>query len=307
MDELLKSILGAEVLTEQSQQQLLEAFQQHLDEQVALAKEDAKQSVTAQLTEQWIIEREALIETIDQKLDEQLEKEFAELRSDIENFRDLEAEYAGKLVEAKASMAEELKSDMAVLLKRIDEFLEDRLTSEFEELREDIEEAKRDRFGRKIMEAFAQEYQHLFVDENATQAKLQESIDQINELKDQAAQLQKANEKLIRESSINSLLSPLSGRQREVMEAILEKTATTKLSETYDKFIGRILTEATNPTSVKESTVLTEGKQTQDKTITEKKIVLKEGNSGNNSAERLNESSLSEDQKIKLRKLSGIE
>ncbi|MCX2582088.1 hypothetical protein OQ641_30260, partial [Klebsiella pneumoniae] len=72
-------------------------------------------SVTAELNEAWLKERDTLIEALDAKVTEALTEEMAELREDIERFRDLEAEYAVKLVEAKREMATTLKKDMAQL------------------------------------------------------------------------------------------------------------------------------------------------------------------------------------------------
>src|SRR5271169_688863 len=101
MEELLKKLLAAEVLTEETKQELEAAFKKHLEESVQKAREDATANVTAELNEQWITERETLIEAIDQKVTEVLTAEITELKEDIEGYRDLKADYAEKLVEAK--------------------------------------------------------------------------------------------------------------------------------------------------------------------------------------------------------------
>ena len=108
MDELLQKLLEAEVLTEETKKELKTAFETKLNEAVEAAKAEAAADVRAELTEQWVNERDALVEAVDAKVGDYLDGEIEELKADIERFRDLEAEAAEKLVEAKALMAEEL-------------------------------------------------------------------------------------------------------------------------------------------------------------------------------------------------------
>jgi hypothetical protein len=76
---------------------------------------------------------------------------------------------------------------------------------------------------------------------------------------------------------MNDILSPLSGRPREVMEAILRNVDTENLEQGYKTFIGRVLREASDDnaggtkTQQKEDKVLAEGEKK------DKKDVLKEG------------------------------
>ena len=100
MDELLQKLLESEVLTAETQKELKEAIEQKVTEAVEAAKAEAAADVRAELTEQWVNERDALIEAVDAKVGDFLDSELDELKSDIERFRDLEAESAEKLVEA---------------------------------------------------------------------------------------------------------------------------------------------------------------------------------------------------------------
>src|SRR5271165_4889077 len=124
MDELLKKLLAAEVLTEETKKELESALKKQLEESVAKAKDEAAADVRAQLHEQWITERDALISALDDKVSAFLVKEMKELKDDIERFRDLEAEFAEKIVETKTNMADTLKSDMTQLVEKLDAFLE---------------------------------------------------------------------------------------------------------------------------------------------------------------------------------------
>lgn len=309
MDELLKRLLESDVLTEETQQKISEALQQHIQAITEEAEKEAELRVRAELTEQFVNERNMLIEAVDAKVMELLEGEIAELKEDIERFRDLEAEYAGKLVQEKEVMAEQLKQDMATLLKTLDSYLEERLQMEFEELKEDIEDAKKDRWGRNIFETFAEEFAARFVDEDSLQAKLHEATEKLEETYSKLAAVESKNQSLIRESKMNALLEPLQGRQREVMETILQTVDTDKLDETYTKFIGRIINESVNPKSEKESVrVLAEGDK-QSAKVSERlseQVVVKDGNKQQTVVESYNDKqTLSEDTVVALRRLSG--
>lgn len=270
MNELLQKLLEAEVLSEDTKTELEEAFKTQLDEAIAAAKEEAAADVRTELTEQWVQEKDTLIEAIDTKVGEFLESEVDELKEDIERFRDLEAEYAEKLVEAKAAMADELKGDLADLVEKIDSFLEIRLAAEIEELREDIDQVRQNEFGRRIFEAFAEEFTFNYADEESAEATLREAEER---LADTEAALEEAERKLAnmeRKDKMFKVLSPLSGRSREVMEAILKNVDTNNLEEAYNVFIGRVLRETSHDAadSEKEGKVLAEGEK-KEKPVTE--------------------------------------
>ncbi len=48
-----------------------------------------------------------------------LKEDYQELKDDIEKFRDLETEYASKIVEAKREMALTVKNDMSTLVETL--------------------------------------------------------------------------------------------------------------------------------------------------------------------------------------------
>ena len=60
MDELLNKLLAAEILTEETKADLEATFQAKLDEAYATAQAAATATVTAELNEQWIAERDTL-------------------------------------------------------------------------------------------------------------------------------------------------------------------------------------------------------------------------------------------------------
>ena len=259
MEELLKKLLEAEVLSEETKTELEQAFQTKLNEAIEAAKGDARADVRADLTEQWVMERDQLVEAVDSKVTEFLQAELDELKEDIESFRDLEAEYAEKVVEAKAAMSDELKDDLGELVEKIDAFLEIRIGSEMDELKEDLEDVRKNEFGRKIFESFAEEFLSSYSDDESAEVSLRETEQRLADTEAALEESESARAELERESKMDEILAPLNGRQKEVMEAILNNVPTERLDEGYKTFIGRVIRE-TDETSEKESRVLAEGK-----------------------------------------------
>jgi hypothetical protein len=260
MEELLQKLLEAEVLSEETKKDLESAFQKKLDEAESAAKEEAAADVRAELTEQWVTERDQLIEAVDSKVTEFLAKEVEELKEDIERFRDLEAEYAEKLVEAKASMSDELKDDLMELVEKVDAFLEIRLSAEIEELREDLDAVRKNDFGRRVFEAFADEFMVNYADEDSAESTLRETTERLRDTEEALAESEEKRKEIERQIAMEQVLSPLGGRQREVMEAILRNVDTEHLEEGYKTFIGRVIRE----TSEKEDSVLAESKKEKE-------------------------------------------
>ena len=264
MEELLQKLLEAEVLNEETKSELEVAIQGKLDEAITAAKDSAAADVTAQLTEEWITERDALVEALDAKVTEMLESEMGEMKDDIERFRDLEAEYAEKLVEAKASMADELKGDLGELVEKIDAFLEIRLTAEMDELREDLEVVKKNDLGRRMFEAFQDEFMANFADEDSAQATLRETEQRLVDTQSQLAKAEKVKDELERGMKLESILTPLAGKQREIMEAILRNVSTDQLEEGFKTFIGRVIRESADDSEKEDGKVLRESKDSDD-------------------------------------------
>jgi len=315
--ELLKKLLADEILTEETKKELEEAIAKQISEASEAASKEAAEATRVQITEQWVAERDALVEAIDTKVNEYLAEEMKQLVADIEKFRDLEAEKAAELVEAKAEMTEQVKKDIAQLINELDSFLETRIAEEFSELKENIEEVRKLEFGKEVFEAFGALYQKRFVDEDSVEAQLRESQE-----REQASQklIQEATEKaakLERQIKLEAILKPLVGKQRDVMETLLTPLATDKLNEGYKTFIGRVVketvTEGKDENSEQETKVLAEDKSAVD--LTEGTAVVKTGNNTKQLAEdKLTDDAdksstvvLAESEKKRLRQLAGIE
>jgi len=303
MDELLQKLLEAEVLSEDTKTELSEAFTSKLDEAIQLAKTNTENDVKATLSEQWITERDALVEAVDSKVTSFLSEEMAELREDINRFRDLEAEYATKLVEAKAQMSDELKSDLGELVEKLDSFLEIRLNSELIELREDLEVQKQNTFGRKIFEAMQDEYSSNYAKEDDLSGTLSETKTRLKDAESSLSESESKFNKLEREMKLEKVLKPLSGRQYEVMEAILGNVDTSQLDEGYKTFIGRVLKESESPAEEKTLNEKVEAPKAKGKIV---ETVEVNGNTGVKAPVTEVPTQLSESAKANLRKLAGL-
>ena len=262
MDEILQKLLESELLSEDVKAEISQKWQLVVEAKMAELKESALLEVRAELAEQWTKERDALVESLEKFVDEQITEELNELKSDIERFRDLEAEYAGKIVAEKAEMAVKVQEDLDQLVDKIDSFFEIRLTEEFEELKEDIEVVKQNHFGRQIFEAFVNEFSKSFVDEESIQAQLQIAESKLEDASKKIAKLEADKKGMLRESKMAEVLKPLSGSKREQMSFILQNVETAKLEEAYNQFIGRVLKEEKQEPAPA-AQVISEGKDTK--------------------------------------------
>ena len=133
--------------------------------------------------------------------------------------------------------------DLVHLVDKIDAFFEARLNLELEELKEDLEVAKQNEFGKRIFEAFATTYNKAYVDEDSIQTKLAITEAKLEDAEHQLATLEQQKELMIRESKMDQVLANLSGKKREHMAMVLRNVETERLEESYKYFIGRVLKE----------------------------------------------------------------
>lgn len=239
MDEILKKLLESELLSEETKSEITEQFKLA----VSAIKEEVALEVRAELAENYTKERDALIQNVDEKVTEMLADELIELKEDISRFRDLEVEYAEKMVTEKHVMAEKLSEELDELVDKIDAFLEYRISEEMTELKEDITVVRENEFGRKIFEAYMTEFNKSFVDEASVQSKLAAAEEKLEVAQSQITEMTQAKSKAERALKLDEILAPLTGSKRDQMSIILQSVETAKLQEAYNLFIGRIVKE----------------------------------------------------------------
>lgn len=260
MDEILNKLVESEILTDETKNALVEsvkgiveeAKQQAIEEGRAQGEADAKAAFAVKYME----DKEALIESVDTLVRELLTVEIEELREDIERFRDLEAESAASLATEKAKLAENVKTQMAELVETLDGFLEARLTEEFNELRESIEDVRKVEFGRKMFETFENIFKDRYFDASGVGAQLDAVNAQLAESREQLNAAQTRLDEQSREIKMSQVLESLTGQPKEIMEALLESIPTEKLDEAYERYIPRVLHESTKSESKQKESVV---------------------------------------------------
>lgn len=244
MEEILKKLLESDLLSEDSKAEITEMFTTSVESMKENLRKEVEVETRSQLIEEWTTQRDALVEAVDEKVTEMLADEMKELREDIERFRDLEVEYTEKLVTEKHALADQLASELDGLVEKLDVFLEYRVNEEMTELKEDLAVVRENEFGREIFEAFNHVFNKSFVDEESIQAQLRVSEDKLADANNKLVEAEAERQIAVRAKKLDEALSSLSGVKREQMALILENVETSKLTEAYNMFIGRILKEA---------------------------------------------------------------
>jgi hypothetical protein len=182
-----------------------------------------------------------------------LAKEIGEFATDKKDL----AETKVKLVREAKSKFEEIKQSFIKQSARVVEsVVTKKLASEINQLKEDIDSARTNDFGRKIYEAFAQEYSSSYLNEKSETSKLLKIIAKkdvelseakqvvaekttIVESKEREIRIQK--DLMERKAVMAELLAPLDASKRDIMKELLESTATKKLNESFDKYLPAVM------------------------------------------------------------------
>lgn len=170
--------------------------------------------------------------------------------------RDL-AETKVKLVREAKHKFEDIKQSF---IKRSAQVVETavtkKLTSEIKQLKEDINSARNNDFGRKIYEAFAQEFAGSFLNEKSETSKLlkiiakkeQELAEAKNAVTEKGHLIESAQREIRvtkdlmeRRNVMGELLGPLDANKREIMKELLESVPTKKLNESFDKYLPAVM------------------------------------------------------------------
>jgi len=207
------------------------------------------------------------------------------------------------VVEARVQLAANAKVQLESLKQKfiqrsakvVEGVVSKQLTNEITQLKQDLEEARRSDFGKRLFEAFANEYKTSFFKSSkevtALQAVIEEKEKALEEAKAQAqekAQVAEAKEKEInmikeshdRERTMGELLKPLNKAQATIMEDLLRTVKSEKLKESYDKYLpsvlsnDRTISKGTTKTVISESTVeVTGNKQPKEQPVPEAEII----------------------------------
>jgi hypothetical protein len=212
-----------------------------------------------------------------------LAKEIAEFHTDKKDL----AETKVKLVrESKAKFEQVRKDFIGKSSKIVEGVVAKTLRTEMVQLKEDIEAARKNDFGRRIFESFASEYASSHLNEKSETAKLlkvvAEKDAQLAEAKKAVAeketiveskekQIRIAQDMAARKEVMGELLGPLAGDKKVVMNELLESVATDKLRGAYDKYLPAVMAgEAPKKKALVEGKEITGNKEATQHSTEEK-------------------------------------
>ena len=212
----------------------------------------------------------------------QLGTELQEFKSDrqkvAENFQKIEQFVVGALAreihefsqdkrdlaEAKVKLVREAKIKFGEIKQRfvdksallVKETVSKQLKYEISQLKEDIDQARESSFGRKLFEAFAQEYSQSYLNEKSETARLMKVIQKkdldlaeaknvlsqntsLLESKDREVRVQR--DLMVRGTVMSELLAPLGAEQKGIMKELLESVTTARLNDAFDKYLPAVM------------------------------------------------------------------
>lgn len=205
-----------------------------------------------------------------------------EIREFAKDKRDVVETKVRLIAGAKAKLAEMQKTFIARSATLVKESVSKNLESELGQLKEDIQCARENMFGRRLFEAFASEFTTTHLNESKEIAKLTSLVKaknrQLEEAKSTVAKASKLveskdreikviQETVSRKQVLAELLGPLNKDKASVMSDLLESVQTNKLRSVYDKYLPAVLNNSKSVQTPK-ANVLTEGRvaMTGDKT-----------------------------------------
>jgi len=184
------------------------------------------------------------------------------------------------LAETKVRLVREAKSHFNKMktkfiensANKVSTIVEKVLTQEIKQLKEDIDSARKNDFGRRLFESFAAEYSNSYLNEKSETAKLVKIVDLKNKQLEEAKRIVNKHKEIVvgkdnkikqisesakRQNIVNELVNPLNKEQQSVMLDLLESVQTDRLKKSFDKYLPTVIETNIAP----KKAVLTEGKE----------------------------------------------
>lgn len=218
------------------------------------------------------------------------------------------------VVEAKVKLVAEAKAQLDSLKakfisensQKLNRVVSRQIKSEMTQLKEDIQVARENSFGRRLFEAFAAEFSTTHLNEKAETRKLMAELSaKEKQLAESAETLTKAKtlveskerevrvlkESNQREKTLGELLAPLNEEKAAVMRNLLESVQTPRLQAAFDKYLPAVLNNGSVAPQKKQ--MIAESKE-----VTGDKIAVK--------PQVETETESDKDNVIELRRLAGL-
>jgi len=252
--------------------QLKEEIQQFVEDRNQLAEAKARYAVKmhndAKLMKEFVtrqlasevkelhedqVQMASKFHTLEKFVVEALAQEIAEFHTDKQDIAEMKVRLVREGRQALATMKEQFIKRAATLVENT---VEKTLTKEIGQLKEDIEAARRNDFGRKLFEAYASEYQNSYLNEKSETAKLLKVIDKRDQevaeahhavahatqiLESKEAEVKALMESKQRQEIMIELVGPLASQQKAIMSELLESVQTGKLRSSFDKYLPAVI------------------------------------------------------------------
>lgn len=193
------------------------------------------------------------IKRINDFVRKQLHEELEEFATDKKLLAEKRVELIREFDERFAKAKSDFVKKAAALVENV---TQTQLRQELTQLKEDIEEARKNNFGRKLFESFAAEFMSSKLSDG-TQAKklseqLEETRNQLNKVQKQLSEtrrvadvnkkkVQLAEDRANRAQVLSELLGPLPRKDKEIMSNLLESVKTERLRDAYKKYLPSVV------------------------------------------------------------------
>ena len=160
------------------------------------------------------------------------------------------------VAEGKAKLAELQAQFVKQSAEAVKEAVTSSLESELTQLKEDIQIARENMFGRRLFEAFASEFAGTHLNENKqirqlqsqvelVTGKLSEAVQAIEEKKtlveNKETEIRIIKESAERKEKLAEMLKPLNKEKSAIMRDLLESVQTDRLQTAYEKYLPAVL------------------------------------------------------------------
>jgi hypothetical protein len=273
VDRMISEQLAAEIVEFADDRNQLAEMKVKLTQEKKAVSEVMKRFVTTQLASEVkeLHEDQVVMANKFGKLEQFVVEALAqEITEFMQDKRDL-AETKVRLVREGREEIKKVKQDFVQrAAKMVEGVVSSGLRTEMATLKEDIEAARRQDFGRKLFEAFAQEYQSSYLNEKSETAKLLKVIDLKDQAMQEAAQAVVKAEELLeskqaeiralkesqeRKAIMSELLAPLNAEQKAIMSELMETVKTSKLNESFEKYLPSVINGNTKAPQKKQALV----------------------------------------------------
>ena len=286
LDKMVTESLKTEILEFNEEKQQLAADRVRLNKRMQESAAKFDQFLVGKLAEEIKelrgdrkIQKES-VQRLEKFVVKSLSEEIQEFAKDKQDVVETKVRLVREAKQKLASLQENFVKRSAALVK---ESVAKGLESEMTQLKEDIQIARENNFGRRLFEAFASEFAITHLNENQQIAKLNKALEEkeamIAEAKksaeEKAALVESKDReiKIIKESqerkaTLNELLKPLNKEKQSVMTQLLENVQTEKLTSAFEKYLPAVLNNSVQATKAEKPAMLAESRVevTGDKT-----------------------------------------